>query len=311
VEKRLMETRFVVNPTSANGATGKRWPAIQERLKSTYPFKFEAVFTERPCHETELAREGILKGYERIVSVGGDGTLNGVLNGFIHEDRLLRENVALGVLEIGTGADFAKTLGFPSKIEEAIGWLSRLQAKRIDVGKARFCSLEGVEIVRYFINILDFGIGGAVVERVNRTTKRFGGRISFLWGILLTLLLYQNKRIRYRLDGGEWESAVLNNYIVANGRYFGGGLFPAPRAELDDGWFDVVLFGDIGRLEAIRALPRLRSGAHLSHPDVLTRKAREVEAESDEDVWIDMDGDLVGRLPITISIMPGLLPFLK
>ncbi len=306
-----MRTRFIVNPESANGATKKRWPAIQELLESTYPFEFETVFTEKPLHETQLAREGVLRGYDRIICVGGDGTLNGVLNGLFHQGRLLRQEVALGVLEIGTGADFAKTLGFPSGTADAVNQLTRVQPQKIDVGEARFLSLEGSQVVRHFINILDFGIGGAVVERVNRTTKRFGGRISFLWAILVALFRYQNKTIRYRLDEGEWNSGVLNNFIVANGRYFGGGLFPAPSAELNDGWFDVVLFGDIGRWEAVMNLPRLRAGTHLSNPHVQITRARRVEAESSEVVFIDMDGDLVGQLPIRISIMPGVLPFLK
>lgn len=305
-----MKTRFIVNPKSANGATEKRWPTIQKLLESVYPFEFEAVFTEKPLHETELAREGILRGYDRIISVGGDGTLNGVLNGFFQHGRFLRHGVALGVLEIGTGADFAKTLGFPSETEDAIGQLSRAQPQKIDVGKAIFSSLDGNQIARYFINILDFGIGGAVVDRVNRTTKRFGGKISFLWAILVTLFRYQNKKIRYRLDEGEWKSGVLNNFIVANGRYFGGGLFPAPTAELNDGWFDVVLFGDLGRWEAITNLSNLRAGTHLSNPHVRLMRARRIEAESGEVVFIDMDGDLVGQLPITISIMPGVLPLL-
>ena len=306
-----MKTRFIVNPISANRATEKRWPAIQRLLESVYPFEFEAVFTEKPLHETELAREGILEGNDRIISVGGDGTLNGVLNGFFEHGRFLGQGVALGVLEIGTGADFAKTLGLPSETEDAINRLTRAQPRKIDVGRAIFLSLDGNQIARYFINILDFGVGGAVVERVNRTTKRFGGKISFLWAILVTLLRYQNKKIRYRLDEGEWKSGVLNNFIVANGRYFGGGLLPTPAAELDDGWFDVALFGDLGRWEAIANLPSLRAGTHLSNPHVQIVRARQIEAESDEVVFIDMDGDLVGQLPITISIMPGVLLFLQ
>jgi diacylglycerol kinase family enzyme len=233
------------------------------------------------------------------------------VHGFFQQGRLLRQEVALGVLEIGTGADFAKTLGVPSEPEKVIGRLIKSQPQEIDVGKAEFLSLEGNRVVRYFINILDFGIGGAVVEKVNRTTKRFGGKVSFLWAILVTLFRYKNKKIRYRLDEGEWTSAVLNNFIVANGRYFGGGLFPAPNAELDDGWFDVVSFGDIGRWEAIANLSNLRAGTHLSNPHVQMMRARQVEAESDEAVFIDLDGDLVGQLPITVSIMPSVLPFLK
>jgi YegS/Rv2252/BmrU family lipid kinase len=275
-----------------------------------YPFEFDVVFTERPSHEMELAREGILRGYDRIISVGGDGTLNGVVNGFFDEEKLIRQDAAVGLLEIGTGADFVKTLGFPSDAEEAVGRLVHAQPQTIDVGQARFKSLQGEPVVRYFVNILDFGIGGAVVERVNRASKRFGGKISFLWAILSALVRYRNKRISYRLDEGEWKTGVLNNFIVANGRYFGSGLLPAPEAKLDDGLLDIVLFGDLGLWDAITNLPRLRAGTHISNPHVHMTRARRVDAESDEVVFIDMDGDLVGRLPISISLLPGVLPVL-
>jgi YegS/Rv2252/BmrU family lipid kinase len=306
-----MKTRFIVNPQSGDGATRRKWPAIENIIKSTYPSRFEIVFTDHALQETQLAREGIQSGCDRIISVGGDGTLNGVLNGFFQDGRLLREPVALGVLQIGTGADFTRTIGVAPEMDDTIRQLALAQPHRIDVGEARFVSMDGSPGDRYFINILDFGIGGAVVERITRTTKRFGGRAAFLWAILGALLRYRNKEIRYRLDGGEWSSAFLNNFIVANGRYFGSGLFPAPQAELDDGWFDVVLFGNIGTWEAIRSLPSLRAGTHLSNPHVQTMQARRIEAESDAPIYIDLDGDLVGRLPISISILPGALPLLK
>ncbi|GBD92688.1 diacylglycerol kinase [bacterium BMS3Abin05] len=305
-----MKTRFIVNPESANGSTGRRWPHIELLLKRTYRFNYEVAFTEKPWHASQLAREAIEGGCDRIISVGGDGTLNEVVNGFLENDNLINPDAALGVLEIGTGADFSKSFNFPKTVEEMILRLNRAKPKMIDVGKAEYRSLKDLEITRYFVNILDFGMGGAVVERVNRTTKLFGGKISFLIGILTTLFKYENKTIHYRLDGGEWETGVFNNFITANGRYFGGGLFPAPSAELDDGWFDVVFFGDVGRLEAILNLSKLRKGTHLENPKVTLRRAKEIEAVSKEQVFIDMDGEFVGKLPLKVLIFPKKLPIL-
>ncbi len=305
-----MKTRFIVNPRAANGLTGKKWPGILELLKSAYPFPFDSVLTEYPMHAVQLSREGIEAGCERIIAVGGDGTINEVLNGFIQNDRLLRDDAALGVLEIGTGADFQRTLHLPADPRKAVEGLGAAQPRKIDIGKAEYIALSGKRTTRYFINILDFGIGGAVVERVNRTSKRFGGRISFLWAILITLFSYRNKNIRFRCDGGDWESRTLNNFIAANGRFFGGGLMPAPDASLTDGVFDIVLFGNLGRREAIANLSRLRAGTHLDNPHVsVTRKSR-AEAVSGEEVFIDMDGEFVGKLPVKVEILPAFLPLL-
>ena len=280
-------------------------------LKKNYAFDFEVVFTEHPLHAAQLAREAIRRGDQRIVGVGGDGTLNEIVNGFFEKDAALNPEAVLGILEIGTGADFVKTLGQQPTVEQAILGLNEASTQAIDVGKAEFVTLEDKTDERYFLNILDFGLGGAVVERVNRTTKRFGGKISFLIGILFTLLTFKNKPIRYRLDEGDWQSGMFNDVIVANGRYFGGGLFPAPEALLDDGLFDVVFLGDVGRLEAVLNLSKLRKGTHFENPKVFATQARKIEAESETDVFVDMDGELVGKLPLKVLILPQKMRILK
>ena len=302
-----MKTKFIVNPKSAAGKTGKEWNNIYKLVQQTFGNDADAVFTEGPMHAIQLTRESFLDGYKSIIAVGGDGTINEVLNGFFENDQLLRDDVTLGVLEMGTGADFIRSLEIPARWEKAIPYLKQATPQKIDIGKATFQSNDDKTITRYYINICDFGIGGAVVERVNRTTKRFGGKISFLWSILITLLQYKNKEIRYKLDGGEWQTGKFNNFIIANGRYFGGGLNPAPDALLDDGIFDIVFFGDIGRIEATRNLSNLRKGTHLNHPKLSLTHAKTIEAASDNPVYIDMDGEFVGVLPIKIEILSGKL----
>ena len=149
------------------------------------------------------------------------------------------------------------------------------------------------------------------MERTNRSTKRFGGKMTFLWSILITLLQYKNQEIRYKLDDGAWQTGKFNNFIVANGRYFGGGLNPAPIALLDDGLFDVVSFGDIGRIDAINNLSNLRKGTHLKHSKISITHARTIEAASDNQVYIDMDGEFVGTVPIRVEILPKKLSLLQ
>lgn len=306
-----MRTKFIVNPKSAAGRTSKQWNDISGFVRQTFGEAADAVFTERPIHAVQLARESIAAGYDRIIAVGGDGTINEVLNGLFENDHFLGDDVALGVLEMGTGGDFVRSLNMPTQWEDAVSYLKQAEPHEIDIGKATFQSTDGTKTTRYFINICDFGIGGAVVERVNRTAKRFGGKMTFLWSILITLLQYNNQEIRYKLDNNDWQTGKFNNFIIANGRYFGGGLNPAPDALLDDALFDVVFFGDIGRIDAMNNLSNLRKGTHLKHPKISVTHAKTIEAAADHPVYIDMDGEFVGVLPIRVEILPKKLALLQ
>jgi diacylglycerol kinase (ATP) len=309
--EQTMKTRFIVNPKSAAGKTGKQWKEISQPVRQTFGKDADPVFTERPMHAVQLARESVLEGFKSIIAVGGDGTINEVLNGLFENEQLLQDDVALGVLEMGTGGDFVRSLNMPYRWEEAIQYLKQATPRKIDIGKATYQSTDGTKATRHFINICDFGIGGAVVERTNRTTKRFGGKMTFLWSILITLLQYKNQEIRYKLDDGAWQTGKFNNFIIANGRYFGGGLNPAPRAQIDDGLFDAVFFGDIGRIDAIKNLSNLRKGTHLKHAKISVTHARAIEAASDNPVYIDMDGEFVGTIPIWVEILPKRLSLLQ
>ena len=302
---------FIVNPVSAAGKTRRLWPEVEREIRRLWGKNYEVAFTERPFHAAHLTSDALRRGCSKIVSVGGDGTLNEVVNGFFDGGKLIAPKAALGIVELGTGADFVKSLALPADFRQTLRLIAEGPAEKMDVGLASFHGRDGKWQSRYFANILDFGLGGAVVERVNRSSKRLGGKLAFLKGILLTLATYKNKTIRFRLDDGPWQTQKLNNFIVANGRYFGGGLLPAPEARLDDGQFDVVLLGDVGRLEAVLNLSKLRRGTHFENPKVSGTRASRVEAESVEPVFIDMDGEFVGTLPIKILVLPRILPILK
>ncbi len=181
--------------------------------------------------------------------------------------------------------------------------ISRRRTRELDVGLATYHNRQGAAVRRHFLNIADFGSGGAVVDRVNRTTKVFGGRMSFLWAILRTLPKYRNTRVRYRADGREGE-VVMNNFVVANGRFFGGGLMPAPHAEMDDALFDVVIIGDIAFKQVRRNLGKLRRGEHLGLPEITHFRAASVETECVEPALLDLDGEMVGSSPTRFELLP-------
>jgi YegS/Rv2252/BmrU family lipid kinase len=295
---------LIVNPKSANGTTGRNWTRIDQEIRRGLKTDLDVRFTERQGHATTLASEAIKEGCDRVVAVGGDGTINEVVNGFFEKGKPINPNAALAAMSIGTGSDFVKTLEFPSTPFEAAERIRRGKAWTIDLGKCTFTSLDGEQQSRLFINIADFGSGGAVVDKVNRTSKVFGGQISFLWGILTTLPTYKNKLTKYRVDDGPEKEEVLNTFIVANGRYYGGGLKPAPNAQLDDGLLDIVSIGDVGFLEAVSSLGKFRKGTYLEIAKVKFSRGKTVVASSEEPQLVEMEGEVVGRLPAQFEVLP-------
>ena len=301
-----MRAKAVVNPASSNGSTGKQWPVIEEKLRRNLG-DVDAVLTAGPGDAVEMTRQALRDGFDWIISVGGDGTLNEVLNGFIDGDVPVNDGAALSVLTSGTGGDFRKTLGLPGDLDGAVGAIAERPVRRIDIGRIRFVGHDGAKRTRYFHNIASFGLGGEVDKRVNEMSafKRFGGSASFLYAGLRSLISYKNKDVRLVVDDRFDERLRIRLVLVSNGQYGGGGMWWAPEARLDDGLFDIIILGDIGRVRSILNMPRIYRGTHVDLPDVEFLRGRRVTAESDDEVLLDVDGEAPGRLPATFEILPG------
>ena len=183
---------FIVNPNSANGATGKEWPKIQKKAKNRLG-NFAEHLTQRQGDATYLAQKAIDEGAEVIVYVGGDGTLNEVVNGLMSDNIPNRKEILLGGIPRGTGCDFIKSIGLPKDTDEALGLIKEGKSRFIDIGKFSFLDHDGNTSNRHFVNITSFGLGGEVDERVNKTTKMFGGFISFIWGTLISIFFLQKE----------------------------------------------------------------------------------------------------------------------
>jgi diacylglycerol kinase (ATP) len=296
--------KVIVNPVAANGAVGKRWPQMRDILRAEGG-QFDASFTTGPNHATELAREALSAGYRTIVAVGGDGTLNEVVNGLVIEG-MVDPMVNLGIIPGGTGSDSVRTLGIPHDYRAACHCLLHSKPDCIDLGLIT-CVSEGREIQRYFLNAAGLGFDGEVAERVNRSSKALGGTIPFLSSLFVKLLTYQNKTVKVTLDGQQRLQQKANSIVVCNGRYVGGSMHIAPHAALDDGLFDVVIIGDTGRLEIIANVPRIYRGTHLSHPKVDEYRARKVRVKAQERMLLQADGELIGEAPVTFQIIPQAL----
>ena len=297
----------VVNPHSANGQTGKCWPALEAQLRGALG-DFTTLMTKRPGHAGELARLAIREGHDTIVSVGGDGTHCEVVNGFFEGNLPVDPLAAMAIFPHGTGSDLARGLGV-RRTEDALAMLAARNIRRVDVGRVTLTLPHGGTQVRYFLNIADFGMGGAVAERVNRNSKRFGPFVTFLSALLRTLVTFKSPLVSIQIDGESFETRTINT-IVANGQYYGGGIHVARGARMDDGRFDVYVLGDIGVFTALRYLPAFYSGAFLKYPHLVRRfSATRVVARSDERVLLDVDGEQPGQLPAAIELLPAALPF--
>jgi YegS/Rv2252/BmrU family lipid kinase len=265
-------------------------------------------FTEGPGHATELVREGLAAGHRLIVVVGGDGTLNEAVNGFFDADGTpINPAAELGVICRGTGCDFIKSLGIPKREDLALQRILSGSSRAIDVGRVQFHDASGQEHGRYFLNIAEAGLGGAVVERVNRSSKRLGGFASFLLNTLATFATYRNGPMTVQIDGAPPETLQAANLVVGNGRYFGGGMCILPEAELDDGIFDVLIMGDLNRFELFTNIARVYRGSHLSHPKIRHMRARQIRVEGRAPLLLDVDGEQPGLAPATFTILPSAL----
>ncbi|HLE54377.1 MAG TPA: diacylglycerol kinase family protein [Thermoplasmata archaeon] len=297
------DTLFVVNPRSGNGRTRRRWRAHEAYFRTHLKRPFEVRWTERPGHATEIARTAVQSGIRTVVSVGGDGTLNEVVNGYLDGiGRPWEPESRIAVFSLGTGSDFIKTLGETREAEDVARRLNDDHVRAVDAGVCEYAEA-GAPRSRYFLNVAEFGSGGAVVDHVNRSTKILGGKMSFLLAILRTMPRYRNTRVGYEADGAPRKDAIVNDFVVANGRFFGGGLIPAPHADLEDGLLDVVIIGDVDFKTVRKNLGPLREGKHLSLPEITHFRARELVVHAGQEM-IDLDGEFVGRHPKRFQVLP-------
>ncbi len=299
----------MVNPNSANGLMGKEWPHIRSMARDRLG-SFETRITTGPGDATRLAREAVVAGADIVVCAGGDGTLNEVINGVMDEEGLCKPDLRLGLIPRGTGCDFIRTVPIPRDPDKALENIATGHFRRIDLGRLIFRDHAGQTSWRYFHNVLSFGLGGEVDERVNRTTRIFGGFVSFIWATLISILLYDTKQIRLRVDDYFDEEVTSWNVAVANGQYHGGGMYVAPGASIDDGLFQVTAIGDLSKPGIFWNLPRLYNGKIYEHNKIRKLIGRRIEASSQQRVLLDMDGEQPGQLPVIVDIVPSALPII-
>jgi YegS/Rv2252/BmrU family lipid kinase len=252
------------------------------------------VLSEFPGHLAEAANENR---DSLLVVVGGDGTVNEVVNG------LAGAEAELAVLPSGTGQDFGRSHGIPAGFDDAVRIVLKGETRAIDLGKVE-CD-GGTS--RFFANVGSAGMSGAVARRANSMSKALGGRVTFYYALTREFLGWQNTHVEVELADGVRREGRLHDVIVANGRWHGGGMQLAPEARQDDGLFDVVLIGDITKLDFATTSPKLYSGAYLSHPKVELLRSSTVSITAAEPLPLEVDGEPIGTTPARFEIVPAAL----
>lgn len=262
---------------------------------------FDAVVTSRPREATDVAREAVRQSCPLVVAVGGDGTLNEVVTGFFDGAYAISTSSTLGLIPSGTGGDTRRTLGIPIDLDAAIRVLLDGHSRPIDVGRVTIGAT-----VFFFVNIAEAGIGADVSGRANRMPKVLGSA-TYLLATLMTLVSWRHKRLEVTVDGRLKRELIGQAVVVANCQYYGGGMWVAPHAIPDDGVFDVVIVGSIGKIEALVKARTLYRGTQFQDP-TLQRKLEQlhgttVEVRSRDRVQVQVDGEVVGELPATFQLL--------
>ncbi len=302
--------RAVVNPRSSGNHTGERWPLIADKLARRLG-TFDTVFTDGPMAALRLTAAALKDGVDHIIAVGGDGTVNEVINGFFENDRPINPNAVLSVITSGTGADFRRTFSASADMDAQIARVTDGVASAIDLGRLTYRDDATGEVrTRYYDNVASFGLSGAVDRAVNQQkfAKKFGGTVAFIWGTLTALATYRGARVRLQVDDRFDEVLDINTAAVCNGCCFGGGMRIAPEAKLDDGLFDVIVIRQASLFEIIKGFPSIYRGRHLENAKrVFMLRGRKIVAEpvsNADEVLLDVDGEAPGRLPAVFEIVP-------
>lgn len=296
-----MKAAFVINPRSANGATGRRVGELRA-LAARHFEQVEILETRAQGDGSRLAQEAA-PSFDRVIAVGGDGTANEVVNGLVQAGA---PEVAFGVLPAGTGSDLVKTIGIQGSWEQALPRIAASVPRFVDVMEGTFTDAAGQPSVRFGINVIGLGLAGDVVRRVNSSSKALGGHATFLMATVRAAIAWSAPTatltwVDARGEAGAWTGPLVNAF-VSNGQFCGGGMWVGRGGRMDDGLLDLVIVPDIGIGRLLLQTPMLYDGSIATHPAVVSVAVREVSARPPDGATIpaDIDGEQPGHLPVRV-----------
>lgn len=293
---------IICNARSGRGGVAKALPEVEAELRKR-ELDYKILHTERAGHAIDLAREAVQGGSSFLAAMGGDGTVHEVVNGMIENDKPINPDAVFGIVAAGTGSDFIKTFGIPATPSHAVAHLDGDEAFPIDIGKITL-QRDGREVVRYFANIAEVGLGASVVARAERLPRWLGPTVYF-FAFWLTIRKHRYAQVTVDLVDRKYEGP-MNNLVVANGQFFGGGMKVAPKAAPTDGVFDIQI-EHARKRESIALMPKIYKGEHVPHPDIEESKRVRASITADRPLPIEADGEVLGESPATFEVLRNLL----
>lgn len=268
---------FIINPVAGGGRTKGLVPLINNAMKDK-DIEYDIVFTTRPKEGTDIAKQGVHKGYNKIVAVGGDGTVNEIAFGLIEEEKGI-----LGILPSGTGNDLARSLSIPLEPEKALDNILNGKSKTIDVGTVN----DGL-----FLNISSIGFDAEVVTIADKIKTKIKSSISYVIALFITLLRFKYINVEIEIDDSVIQRDILL-IAVGNGRCYGGGIKILPMANLEDGFFHVCIVNKLSKLKLLFLLPTIVNGSHINQEKyVKIYKAKKVKVRSEDKAYLNIDGEI-------------------
>lgn len=297
-----VEWMVIVNPNAGSGKGKRDWSTISALL-TNYGISFKHTFTKCPKHAIQLTQDGILQGFRNLIVVGGDGTLNEVVNGVFSQDICTPGEIVLAMIAVGTGNDWGKMFHIPHLYEESIKIIKNRKVRPQDVGIVEYINGSDPE-KRHFLNIAGMGFDALVVQRTNRQ-KEVGksGKAIYLINLLRSLLIYKTTQIDLTIDDQQISREIFT-VSIGIGRYSGGGMLQTPHAIPDDGLFDITIIKKIGKGDIILSLKKLYDGSILKHRKIEGYKASEIRIAANPQLYVEADGETLGHSPSSFRILP-------
>jgi len=292
----------IVNPEAGSGKGLKDWPRI-EALLNELGINFEYKITERKYHTIELTVNAVRNGFRKILVVGGDGTLNEVVNGIFIQNVCKPNDIIIGVIGVGTGNDWQRTFKLPSDYRGKILAIKEERTILQDVGKVRFFEAR-IQQSRYFANAAGVGFDAKVALATNRL-KESGrkGKLLYIYSLLKTLYYHRSTMAKIAIDSHKLDGKIFSA-TLGIGKYNGGGMLQLPNALPDDGLFDITVINKIRRVNVLRNIFRLYNGTILNHPKILGYQGKNITISSKPPLSLEADGESLGTSPFTFSIVP-------
>lgn len=305
---RFRDPCVILNPRAASGRALRLWSSLRTTVERTLG-PVDVRLTEAPDHATALTKKALQSGADLVVAVGGDGTFNEVVNGYLSQGLPINPDAALAFCPAGTCSDFRRSAAIPESPHDAAKEIANAPVRKFDACGIRVTTPNGGLKTRYFANVASFGIGGEVCVAAKRNfLTRVNGRAAFLWATTRSLLRYQAKDVSISVDDEEpAQSLRVMQVALGNGAYHGNGMNVCPLASLESGCIDVTVITETGFLDFLRSIPLLYSGDIHSHPNCGHYRVTSATATSTDHVLVEVDGEAFGQLPCKAWVLPGVL----